>query len=96
MWLACFPARIAVERTRSLLQILRLALNIEAFLCKGLDQGVKVCYLVVVGYLHPVDHPVGIHVLYALDSPQGITCPFFGNRSLATRHRELYYLYRAK
>src|SRR5271157_4752942 len=71
------------------LQILWLALNLKPFLCKGLDQGVKVCYLVVVGYLHPVDQPVGIHVLHAFNSIQGIPCPVFGNRSFATRYIKL-------
>ena len=50
-----------------LLQIFRLALNIKAVFGKSLDQGVVVCYLVVVGYLDPVDHPVGIHVLHAFN-----------------------------
>ena len=81
---------------RILLQKLRLTFHVEALFSKSLDQSVNVGHLVIIGNLHPVNHPVRIYVFHAFDSPHGRPGPLFSHRSFAGRDIELYYPDRSK
>ena len=55
----------------------------KTLLSQRFDKSFYAHYLIIIRYLDPVQHPVGVNILHAFGSPHGIPCPCLGNGSVA-------------
>ena len=77
-----------VLSTSTLLKKLGLAFHVETLFRQVLDQRLHTHYLVIIGNLDPVQHPVRVNFLHTFGSPHGIPCPCLGDRSFTAWYVE--------